>query len=606
MLRRLLGCHRGGAGRRPPPPARRPTCHPSTPRSPTRSDRRPPGTARATAGSSTAPSRGPRCGPPPDGTVTFAGSVAGARHVTVLHADGMRTSYSFLAAGRGGGRAAGAPGRGAGHHRRTPAPRCTRGATPTSIPPRCSTGRARVRLVPFDEPPGRARAGSDERSGSCSAAWEGWSSRVGGVPVAVAGWLQEGGSQLVAPSATTAAGSRYPGAVLHAAATGWQAWQRARAVADRPCSAASASPSPPPGRRVALLVAGLGSNSRQATVDEVDTARSATTPADVVRFSYAGGRVPDPTDALAAIPARHYDAGRHAGRPAARLVATSPTWWRGWPPRPPASPSTSTPTRREGWWPGWPSSSSRLGTAERGCTTWACSPRWPPPTAGRTWPPPSTPCHGHRQRRPGPRCARDPHPPDGRRRRASGAPARRDLRRRGRAGPAARPGRLVAVSDRRPRRPDRARPPEPTPRAWTEVVLPLSGPSAHSDLPGSPGATRELELALAGLPPGCQTFARRPDRPGRGRGDQPRAGPGRSARRSCWLRPGRRAGRLTSAASIARRPGDRLVESHTHTLHPGHPAVALLGHRVGRQVRRRLPSRHSEPREGSPSWPSSP
>lgn len=32
-----------------------------------------------------------------DGTVVFAGPVAGSRHVTVLHADGIRTSYSFLA-----------------------------------------------------------------------------------------------------------------------------------------------------------------------------------------------------------------------------------------------------------------------------------------------------------------------------------------------------------------------------------------------------------------------------------------------------------------------------------------------------------------------------
>ncbi|MGH9261940.1 MAG: murein hydrolase activator EnvC family protein, partial [Acidimicrobiales bacterium] len=33
-----------------------------------------------------------------DGTVGFAGQVGGALHVTLLHADGVRTSYSFLAA----------------------------------------------------------------------------------------------------------------------------------------------------------------------------------------------------------------------------------------------------------------------------------------------------------------------------------------------------------------------------------------------------------------------------------------------------------------------------------------------------------------------------
>lgn len=31
------------------------------------------------------------------GTVTFAGAVAGARHVTVAHADGIRTTYAFVA-----------------------------------------------------------------------------------------------------------------------------------------------------------------------------------------------------------------------------------------------------------------------------------------------------------------------------------------------------------------------------------------------------------------------------------------------------------------------------------------------------------------------------
>src|SRR5688572_20305038 len=31
-----------------------------------------------------------------DGVVVFAGSVAGSRHVTVRHPDGVRTSYSFL------------------------------------------------------------------------------------------------------------------------------------------------------------------------------------------------------------------------------------------------------------------------------------------------------------------------------------------------------------------------------------------------------------------------------------------------------------------------------------------------------------------------------
>jgi hypothetical protein len=45
-------------------------------------------------------------------------------------------------------------------------------------------------------------------------------------------------------------------------------------------------------RHVAVLVGGLGSSSDRAAVADVDTATLGYAPADVVRFSYAGGRVP--------------------------------------------------------------------------------------------------------------------------------------------------------------------------------------------------------------------------------------------------------------------------------------------------------------------------
>jgi hypothetical protein len=43
-------------------------------------------------------------------------------------------------------------------------------------------------------------------------------------------------------------------------------------------------------------------------------------------------------------------------------------------------------------------------------------------------------------------------------------------------------------------------------RGMDEVVVPLVGRDAHSDLPGSDEATRELSLALVGLPPACQSL----------------------------------------------------------------------------------------------------
>jgi hypothetical protein len=53
----------------------------------------------------------------------------------------------------------------------------------------------------------------------------------------------------------------------------------------------------------------------------------------------------------------------------------------------------------------------------------------------------------------------------------------------------------------------------PAPRsevpAAVSATVSLAGPTAHNDLPGSSEATREIGLAVAGLPPGCRS---RPDR----------------------------------------------------------------------------------------------
>jgi triacylglycerol esterase/lipase EstA (alpha/beta hydrolase family) len=72
-------------------------------------------------------------------------------------------------------------------------------------------------------------------------------------------------------------------------------WQDAQAH----CTSASVSPSPPTGRRLAVLVGGLGSSGASAAVGEVDTAALGYRAGDVVRFSYAGGRVPTADDVAA-------------------------------------------------------------------------------------------------------------------------------------------------------------------------------------------------------------------------------------------------------------------------------------------------------------------
>ena len=76
------------------------------------------------------------------------------------------------------------------------------------------------------------------------------------------------------------------------------------------CTPASVSPSAPAGRRFVVLAGGLGSSSTSAAVDDVDTATLGYRAGDVVRFSYAGGRVPSGGVApeLAGLDVADYDA----------------------------------------------------------------------------------------------------------------------------------------------------------------------------------------------------------------------------------------------------------------------------------------------------------
>ncbi len=60
------------------------------------------------------------------------------------------------------------------------------------------------------------------------------------------------------------------------------------------CTPADVATPAPTGRRIAVLVGGLGSSSDRAAVDRVDSASLGYAPTDVVRFSYRGGVVPRP------------------------------------------------------------------------------------------------------------------------------------------------------------------------------------------------------------------------------------------------------------------------------------------------------------------------
>lgn len=232
------------------------------------------------------------------GTVTFAGTVAGSRHVTVLHADGVRTSYSFLA------RVEVVVGQRVtqGQVLGTTAGRLHLGARygdayfdPASL---FIDAPVRVRLVPFDDPPGTGPTG--ERGALAQL--------VGGITRA-ASWLSNGAGQTVRTAAHYFV--RFgPTGSLHALYTTVQAWRAARDASRRPCTPPEvAPPVRPRGRRVMVLVGGLGSSSDNASVDDVPAASLGYAASDVVRFSYRGGRIPDAADGFPSVVERPYDAG---------------------------------------------------------------------------------------------------------------------------------------------------------------------------------------------------------------------------------------------------------------------------------------------------------
>ncbi|MDH4335453.1 MAG: peptidoglycan DD-metalloendopeptidase family protein [Chloroflexota bacterium] len=233
-----------------------------------------------------------------DGVVAFAGPVAGSLHVTVRHPDGVRTTYSFLA------RVDVVVGQ-----------RLRQGDLVGSTRDRLHLGARqgdayfdpaslfggappRVHLVPFDDPPGEGEVGERLAIGQLVGG-------VGGLVASGAEWLRSG-SLLVGTFAHYADRFGFPGAMPASARTLLSAWQRARLQSERPCSSAGIDPPPRTDRRRALLVAGLGSSSRGATVEDVDTTRLGYAPSDVLRFSYAGGRTPDDSDGLPTIGSSEY------------------------------------------------------------------------------------------------------------------------------------------------------------------------------------------------------------------------------------------------------------------------------------------------------------
>jgi hypothetical protein len=260
-----------------------------------------------------------------DGRVTFAGLVAGTRHVTVLHDDGLRTTASYLdridvvvgqrvRQGDPLGTTAGAL--------HFSARNGDAYLDPASF---FGEGPVHVRLVPFDDPPGSGARGERNAIRQLLGFFGHAAASLAGATQEVADWLQSTSPELLATAAHY--GVRLTPALVLArqAVVLVQDLQAAIELWRRPCTPKERA-APRSGRgRVAVLVAGLGSTSEHAAVDDVDVGGLGYDRGDVVRFSYAGGRVPrgGTSAALRAIRSRRYtstDADGDLVRSSARLA----------------------------------------------------------------------------------------------------------------------------------------------------------------------------------------------------------------------------------------------------------------------------------------------
>ncbi|MBW3579837.1 MAG: peptidoglycan DD-metalloendopeptidase family protein [Actinobacteria bacterium] len=257
------------------------------------------------------------------GEVVYAGRIGATAHVVVLHGDGLRTSYSFLTdvtVTRGEqvsqGQVVGVAGPvvhfGARVGERYVDPGLLLAGAPVEVhlvpvellAPRDEAEERGMLQQLLVDVVGEAWRGLRAGSGAATEAmaWLGQAAMVtGDAVVDLADLVATIGhetleAELAAMWTQAVILGSYVGQLpvsplylLHAAEQ-WRRAERFRA-SQRACTPADQPPPPPPGeRRIAVLVAGFGSSSGEADVLDVDTARLGYAAADVVQFSYAGGR----------------------------------------------------------------------------------------------------------------------------------------------------------------------------------------------------------------------------------------------------------------------------------------------------------------------------
>ena len=206
-----------------------------------------------------------------DGTVTFAGVVAGRRWVTIRHADGVRTTYGPL-----------------DDLSVTTGEHVTRGqpigTTADALTFTARVGDAYVDPASlFDGGPPRVRLVPEPLDRPGVHAHHGWSIPGADALLSALDWEWRHAEVIPATALAHTAGD--------VVVNGVDALQRWNDDRDR-CTAPTTTVPRPAERRFAVLVGGLGSSTTSAAIADVDTGALGYQGGDVVRFSYAGGRVP--------------------------------------------------------------------------------------------------------------------------------------------------------------------------------------------------------------------------------------------------------------------------------------------------------------------------
>ena len=231
-----------------------------------------------------------------DGEVIFAGQVGGSLHVTVLHPDGLRTSYSFLASLRVTEGQAVRTGTTLGQA----AERLHFGVRDTQgryLDPSLVVGRQpalRAQLTPHVDSSVDAAAREARRRTERS-----FFGRVADAAGSAAGWVgdQAGGTveAVVSTAAMTASLGEWMIKQPVSTAIAWANFGADLFVAVKgpaDCTPADVQVGVPSGERVAIVVPGLNQTSFGGPPSLLNTEALGLASSDIVRFSYAGGRAP--------------------------------------------------------------------------------------------------------------------------------------------------------------------------------------------------------------------------------------------------------------------------------------------------------------------------